>query len=280
MATQKDIDDSNKTIDKLDKDAEEQLKKLEGGKFNTEDEAKFEVMGNWKEYTLTKATLKIEGGFTRVQVGPSDTVVYGFKGEYINPVSIGYILGIEKKTVIGLAQTRIDGAKTDDIGGAKVDLLLGIKYERKGEEDKKVAAVGFRNELIANDKMDSLKVKLGARVSKFVDAFYKVKENSTEIGKLETDIAKVEKAIKDCQEAGTNYQAKVDAYKDNCASKADLKASDVLYDCNGFQTRGSGSLLNMFPDSQVIFKAGSSKVICGSSYVTVAGPKVWFGKSF
>ena len=279
---QKDIDDHNTTIDKLDKDAEEQLKKLKGGKFNTEDEAKLEVMGKWTEYTWGKRSLKVEGGFTRVQVGPSDTVVYGLKGEYIQPYSNAYILGIEKKTVIGLAQTRIDGAKTDDIGGAKVDNLLGIKYERKGEEDKSGVAPGFRNEGIANDKMTSLKVKIGHATSKFVDWLYKVKANSEEIGQLQTDIANVEKAIKNAEEAGTTYKAKVDAYKESCSSKAEFKADEITYDINGFQVYGSGtaSYINMAPDSQAILAGGGGKVVVGPSKVCLMGPKHFLGKSF
>jgi hypothetical protein len=282
MASQKDIDDSKKTIDKLDKAAEKQLAKLDGGKITTEAEAKAEVLGNWKEYTLGKATLKIEGGYTRVQVGPSETVVYGLKGEYVTPVSIAYILGIEKKTVVGLAQTRIDGAKSDDIGGAKVDNLLGIKYEKKAEKESKVGpSPGLRNEIVANDKMNSLKEKFGTWGGKFVNWLYKVDENKEQIGSLKTDVANMTKSIQNCSEAAARYEAKVKAYKEDCKTKAEVKASEITYDCSGgFQARGSGSMLNMFPSSQCILKGGGGKVICGSSYVTVTGPKVWFGKSF
>lgn len=281
MPTQKEIDDANGTIDKLDHAAEKQLKKLDGGKFTTEDEAKAEVLGNWTEYTFGKATLKVEGGYSRVQIGPSDTIVYGFKGEYINPLSTSFILGLEKKMVVGLAQTRIDGAKSDDIGGAKIDNLLGIKYERKADSESKVGpSPGLRNELVANDKMNSLKEKFGTHTSKFVNWLWKVDKNREEIGQLTTDVAKVDKTIKEAHAAGAKYQAKVDAYKETCASKADLKASDVTYDCNGWQARGSGSFLNLFPSSECILKAGSSRVVCGSGRVGLSGPKIWYGKSF
>jgi len=279
---QKDIDDAQKTVDKLTEDLKENHEKTKGGKFDTEEEAKLEVKANWTEYTWGKRSLKVEGGYTRVQIGPSDTVVYGLKGEYIQPYSNAYILGIEKKTVVGLAQTRIDGAKCDDIGGAKIDNLLGMKYERKGEEDKSGASPAFRNEGIANDKMTSLKVKIGNAMSKWADWLYKVKENSAEIGKLTTDIADVTKAIKDAQEAGTKYQAKLDAYKETCSSNAQFKASEISYDCAGFQVYGSGtaSYLNMAPDSQCILKGGGGTVTCGPSKVCLSGPKHILGKSF
>lgn len=281
MASQKDIDESQKMIDKLDEGAKKQLSKLGGGKITTEEKVKAEVLGNWKEFTLAKATLKIEGGYTRVQVGPSDTVVYGLKGEYVTPLSIGYILGLETKTVVGLSQTRIDGAKSDDIGGAKVDNLLGIKYERKADTETKVGpSPGLRNEIVANDKMNSLKEKFGTHASTFTNWLFKVNENKEQIGQLTTDIANYEKAIKACEQAGANYKAKVAAYTEECKSKADLKGSEIKYDCNGWQARGSGTFLNLFPSSQCYVEAGSAKVICGSSYVTLTGPKIWFGKSF
>src|SRR5262245_34155794 len=114
---QKDIDDAKGTIDNLEKDLKDNHEKTKGGKFQTDDQAKLEVKGKWTEYTWGKRSLKIEGGYTRVQIGPSDTIGYGLKGEYIQPYSNAYVLGIEKKVVVGLAQARIDGAKCDDIGG-------------------------------------------------------------------------------------------------------------------------------------------------------------------
>jgi hypothetical protein len=281
MAKKEEIEAAQKTIDKLDHDAEKQLKKIDGGTFKTESNADADVKGDWKEYTWEKASLKIEGGYLRVQLGPSDTVVHGFKGEYVTPLSIGYIAGIEKKTVVGLAQTRIDGAKSDDIGGGKIDNLLGIKYEKKAKEEIKVGpSPGLRNELVANDKMDSLKEKFGTAASKLVNWLWKADENSETIGSLSKDISTLTKQIDDCKEAGSTYAAKLKEYKESCASNTDLKASDIVYDCNGFQVKASGSDLNMFPSSECTIMAGSSRFTCGGSYVSMSGSKIFYGKSF
>ncbi|MFO0982198.1 MAG: hypothetical protein U1E76_10755 [Planctomycetota bacterium] len=283
MATKKQIDDANTTIKDLDHDAQKQLKKLEGETFATELEATNHVKGDWKEFTLGKAALKIEGGFLRVQVGPSDTVVHGFKGEAISPLSTSFILGAENKMVVGLAQTRINGAKSDDIGGAKFDNLLGIKYERKASKEIKTGpAPGLRNEILANDKMNFLKEKFGDWGARFAEWFYKVDENKAEIKKLEEQIATVENTIKNRIESGKTYQARVDSYKDTCSSKADLKAPNVHYDCNGWQARArdGGSKLNMSPSSQCFLESGKAMVICNNGNVDLYGPKVCFGKAF
>jgi hypothetical protein len=281
MATKKEVDDAQSSVDNIDKEAKEQIKKAQGGVLKTQKDAEENVMGHKWDHTVKKASLKAEGGYAKVQVGFSDAIVYGIKGEHIAPYSLSFILGAECKTVVGLSRTAIDGAKSDDIGGAKVDILLGAKYERDKNDNKKYGgSPALKNEAIASDKMNSWRQRFGTWTAKHAQELFKVDKVKSEIKSLKEEIGKLQKAIDACQEAGTSYQAKIKSFKETCTSKAELEADTAEYVADGWQTYGSGSLLNLFPKNLCSMRGRSGYVICGPSKVTLTGPKIFLGKSF
>lgn len=282
MVTQGDVNNARGTISRLDREAQAHLAKLNGAKITTQLDAENKVLEHWWEYTWAKRALKVEGGYVRVQVGASNTKVYGLKGDCIVPFNISYTLGMEMKNVAGLVWETTEGAKSDDIGGAKVDNLLGIKLERKTVSEGKVGSgPTLRNELIFNDKMTSLKRFFGKYAAKCLKWKFKVDEVKKEIGELKEEIAKLEEGIKHMELSGTQYEGQSDSLKQDAESKAELKGGDIEYDCNGWQVQGSGSIMNLFPSSQCMIEArGGGMVVCGPSNVYAKGSTVKLGVSF
>jgi hypothetical protein len=280
MATQSDVDNAKKSIDQLDKDAQARVKKLEGAKLLTDKDARAEIWGNMKEITTDKSSLKLEGGFTRIQVGASDTVIYGFKGEVVAPLSMSFILGAEHKAVLGIASTEIKGPKSDDIGGAKWDNLLASKYERiVGQQIQMGASPKLKNEVIGNDKMDWFKRKVGSWASKAVNSLFKVDRVLSEVGTLEEAASQLRSAVSSCQWSGTHHKSKMKKYSEECSGKSHFKASTVEYKCEGWQMHGSDSLLNLFPVGECYMRGKVGSAWCGHG-VKLHGSTMKIGVSF
>lgn len=281
MTTQADIDAARGSIDNLDHQVKEQVKKVDGATLTTQEEAERKVLGNMVEYALKKLVLKVEGGFFRFQVGASDTVIYGLKAEYITPISTAFILGADIKTVAGLSKTTILGAKIDEIAGAKVDNLLGLKHEvTVGDTDKKGGSPMLKKEGSCSDKMQKLKMKFGSWFAKIGNYLYKADQVSEKAGSVKKDISALEEKIKKLEDSGATYQANIKKLTQDCSSKADYDATTIAFKSSGWQARGSGSFLNLFPDSQCYVEAGGSGAYCGPSDVRLAGPVHKFGCSF
>jgi len=278
---QGDIDGAKGTIDDVDKQIKKHADDPKGQTYKTEEDARRAIVGNLKEFSLGKILLKVEGGFFRIQVGASDTIVYGFKGECVAPLSVAFVLGMDIKTVLGMSQTRIMGAKYDKIGGAKVDNLLGLKHEVTISETKKEGgAPAVQKEGSFSDKMDKLIMKIGAKASKFTNWLYKTEELKARSGAVKKDIKELEDKIKTYEQIGTSYKAQIDKLKQDCSSKAEYDADKIQFTASGWQARGSGSFLNLFPDSQCYVEAGGSGVCCGPSEVRCYGSIHKFGCSF
>lgn len=281
MATQAEIDAARNTVDQLTHDADERAHKVQGATVGSQLDAERKIQGHVMEYCLSKAQLKIEGGFTRIQVGASQTIINGVKGEYIAPVSTALIVVTEVKTVVGLSKTTILGSKMDCIAGAKIDNLLGIKHEvQVADTEKTGGSPTMKKENSFKDKMDKLKMKIGTWSGKVVNHLYKVDEVKSKSASVKTEVSELTEKIKDCSKVGATYKAEVDALKQECSSKADYDAGKVEFDCVGWQARGSGSFLNLFPDSQCYMEAGGSTLCCGPSGVRISGSTHFLGKSF
>jgi hypothetical protein len=281
MATQAEIDAAKGTVDKLTQDAEERAEKVEGATVGSQLDAERKIEGKVMEYCLSKTQLKIEGGFTRIQVGASQTIINGVKGEYIAPISMALIAIADVKTVVGLSKTTILGAKMDSIVGAKIDNLLGLKHEVTVSETEKIGgSPAMKKEGSCSDKIDQWMMKIGNWTGNIVNNLYKVDEVKAKSGKVKKDIANLTEKIKELKALGATYTAKVDSIKQECSSAASFDATKLEFDCGGWQARGSGGFLNLFPDSQCYMEAGGSDLICGPSAVKIVGPTHFLGKSF
>jgi hypothetical protein len=281
--TQADIDAAQSAVDKNDEEIKKQVKKVDGATLNTQLDAERKVKGSIIEYALKKLTLKIEGGFFKFQVGASDTIIYGFKGEYIAPLSVAFIAGADIKTVVGLSKTTIMGAKLDNITGAKVDLLMGIKHEAVGGDTiKGGAAPVLKKESKSNEKLDKVKNAFANWATKATNRLFKATEVSTKSGAVQEQIKTLEQKIKSFSQTGATWTADVGTLKQDCSAKASYEAGKVQFSSNGWQMRGSngGSCLNMFPSSQVTLQAGGSRLTCGPGDICVTGPLHKFGVSF
>ena len=202
MATKKDIDDAENSIKKLDADMATWQKDLNGSRFKTELDATIDVEKHFKDFTARKKTLKIEGGFTKIQVGKSDQTVYGMKGELMWGLSLTGILAMEKKYVEGFAETVIKGNKSDTIVGAKVDLLGGHKYERvKGEKFNLGASpeIGKKSKVVSFVEKGTQ--KFGAWIVKGTDRIFEnSKKVQEEIGAAKQQIEELTKKHTDLKE--------------------------------------------------------------------------------
>ncbi|MBV8879967.1 MAG: hypothetical protein JO332_08395, partial [Planctomycetaceae bacterium] len=210
-----------------------------------------------------------------------DTVIYGLKGEYITPVSAAFILGADIKTVVGVAKTTILGAKFDNIAGAKVDNLMGLKHEvTVSETDKTGGGPVLKNEKTCSDKIQKLKMDFGAWAAKITNYLYKTEQLKDKSGSVKKEIKALEEKIKKYDEIGANYSADIAKLKQDCSTKASYEAEKIKFTASGWQARGSGSFLNLFPDSQCYVEAGGSGVSCGPGYVRCYGSIHQIGKSF
>lgn len=281
--TQADIDAAKSAVDKNDEEIKKQVKKVDGATLNTQLDAERKVKGNVIEYALKKLSLKIEGGFFKFQVGCSDTIVYGLKGEYIAPLSIAFILGADIKTVVGLSKTTIMGGKLDNIFGAKVDLLLGIKHEAVGGETLKGGASPvLKKETKSNEKLDKVKNAFASWATKATNRLFKATEASARSGAVQERIKTLEQKIKSFSQTGATWTADVKNLTQDCATKASYEAGKVQFSSSGWQMLGSngGSILNMFPNSQCLMAAGGSSICVGPSKVRISGPIHKLGVSF
>jgi len=259
MATKKDIDEAEESIKQLDAAMTKWQKDLNGSRFNTQLDATIDVEKNYQDFTSRKKTVKVEGGFTKIQVGKSEQTVYGMKGEFIVGLSLTGILAMEKKYVLGLAETVIKGNKSDTIMGAKVDLLGGHKYERvKGEKfnlgaspeiEKKSKVVSFVEKGIE---------KFGTWIAKGTDRIF---ENSK---KVQEDIVKAKQSIEeltkkhtDLKETIKNASVSYGDYKMVGGDSHSFDFANIGITASPFRAFGDREHVNMIEGQSAIYGGGS-----------------------
>jgi hypothetical protein len=272
MATKKDIDDAEDSIKKLDAEMAEWQKDLNGSRFNTQLDATIEVEKNYQDFTTRKKTLKIEGGFTKIQVGKSDQTVYGMKGELMWGLSLTGILAMEKKFVMGFAETVIKGNKSDTIVGAKVDLLGGHKYERvKGEKFNLGASpeIGKKSKVVSF--VDKGIQKFGAWVVKGADRIFEnSKKVQEEIGAAKQQIGELTKKHTDLKETISKTSFSYGDYKMVNGDSHSFDFANIGITASPFQAHAGAEHVNM-NQGQPVIRGGGSYVGPHNSGVSFSG---------
>jgi hypothetical protein len=257
MATQADIDRARATLDQLQHDADDAEASLHGGKFNTLLDAFHHIGQNFWHSIGDMNFLKVEGGFQKIQIGISNNVVAGFKGEFVKPLSKTLIGGIEIKTVVGVASTTIDGAKSDTIQGAKVDLLGGLKFERIGAG---TTAFGespkMENKALSSDKMTGMNQKIGNLTLRAAKYLFKSIQVNEQIGGVEGTYGDLTQKLGTLRQEMAKLEEKLGDYKVPGATDWSKEASSITISSGGlFKANGGGSQFELLP-SQIIVKAG------------------------
>lgn len=270
MADQKDVDSAKATVDQLQSQVDEMNKKLEGGKADTALDAVANVLGDFKHKIVNKKMLKVEGGYTKIQVGQSNQIVLGAKGEYVNPYSISIILGMETKLVLGASNTEIDGAKSDTIIGAKVDLLAGIKYEQKAATTKVFGgAPKLQKQGTLLNLMDTFNQKVGNMVQKYTKALYKAAQVQEDIGTLAAKIDDLTRKCDSAKQSIGSMSLKVGPYKMKGDTMTFSYSSIGITAGGGFKATGGGAYIHMDPSCYI--NAGGGAMGCYSDCVMFRG---------
>jgi hypothetical protein len=259
MATKEDIDKAEDSIKQLDADMAEWQKDLNGSRFNTQLDATIDVEKNYQDLTTRKKTLKIEGGFTKIQVGKSDQTVYGMKGEFIWGLSLTGILAMEKKYVLGFAETVNKGNKSDTIMGAKVDLLGGYKYERvKGEKFN----LGASPEIEKKSKIVSLvekgTEKFGAWIAKGTERmFEKSKTVQEEIASAKQSLGELTKKHIELKETSSKNSVSYGDYKMVGGDSHSFDFANIVITASPFRAFGDREHVNLIEGQSAIYGGGS-----------------------
>jgi hypothetical protein len=272
MATKKDIDDAENSIKKLDADMATWQKDLNGSRFKTELDATIDVEKHFKDFTARKKTLKIEGGFTKIQVGKSDQTVYGMKGELMWGLSLTGILAMEKKYVEGFAETVIKGNKSDTIVGAKVDLLGGHKYERvKGEKFNLGASpeIGKKSKVVSF--VEKGIQKFGAWIVKGTDRIFEnSKKVQEEIGAAKQQIEELTKKHTDLKETIKTATITYGDYKMVDGDSHSFDFANIGITASPFRASAEAEHVNMI-QGQPAIRGGGSYVGPHNSGVSFSG---------
>lgn len=269
--TAADIDKAKTSLDNIQNQVDELNAKLKGGSFDTALDAIASVKGDFLHKIIDWKILKVEGGYTKVQVGVSNQIVLGFKGEFVKPYSISIVLGMETKTIVGFSDSLIHGSKSDTIIGAKVDLLGGIKYEKKADTTQNYGAspkLELQGKVL--NKMDRLNQMVGSFVMKATKVLIKSVEVQETINSLAKKVDELDKKHAEAKETISSLSQKLGTHKMKGTTLTYEFANIGITGGSGFQVRGSGSLLNLNPGQPAI-EGGGSYVAPHNSGVSFKG---------
>jgi ABC-type Fe3+-hydroxamate transport system substrate-binding protein len=272
MATKKDIDEAEASIKRLNADMAEWQKDLNGSRFNTELLATIDVEKNYQDFTTRKKTVKIEGGFTKIQVGKSDQTVYGMKGEFMVGLSLTGIFAMERKHVFGFVETVIKGNKSETIMGAKVDLLGGHKYERvKGEKFNLGASPEIQKKSKVVSFVEKGIEKFGAWIAKGTDRIFEnSKKVQEQIGAAKQTIAELTKKHTDLKETIKNASVSYGDYKMVGGNSHSFDFANIGITASPFKAFGDAEHVNMI-EGQCAIHGGGSYVGPHNSGVSFSG---------
>ena len=272
MATKEDIDKAEDSIKKLDADMAKWQKDLNGSRFNTELDATIDVEKHFKDFTTRKKTLKIEGGFTKIQVGKSDQTVYGMKGEFMVGLSLTGIFLMEKKYVQGFAETVIKGNKSDTIMGSKVDLLSGHKYERvKGEKFNLGASPEIEKKSKVVSFVEKGFEKFGAWIAKGTDRMFEnSKKVQEEIGTAKQSLGELTKKHTDLKETSKTASITYGDYKMVDGDSHSFDFANIGITASPFRASAEAEHVNMI-QGQPAIRGGGSYVGPHNSGVSFSG---------
>ena len=268
MASQADVDAARSDLEKIRNEQEALEKNARGARIGTLLNLDWKIDGNWKDLVIGDHILKVEGGYQKIQVGLSNQFVFGFKGEFITPLSFTLSFPVEIKAVMGLNETRIYGVKRETIGGANYDILHGIRFEKRSRTTTNTGgAVLKRDEGRISRKVRNFMGKIGKLGEKIVTKFEKHSRLEAKVSAMDEKLKKLEEKCKNVNEKYSTLTMKVSRY----LGKVDTwktESKTVLIDAKPFlgEGGGGGSRLQM----------NMARLEAGGNYAWAAAAKVAF----
>jgi hypothetical protein len=272
MASQADVDAARSELDRIRNEQKRIETDRKGASVGTLFHLDWKIDGNWKDLLIGDHILKVEGGYQKIQIGVSNQFVFGFKGEFIAPVSFTLSVPVEVKAVMGLTETKIYGVKRETIGGANYDILHGIKFEKRSQTTTNTGgAVLKRDEGKIARKVRNFTGKIGSLGEKVVTKVEKHSRLQVKMTAMDEKLSKLEEDCKTLKEKYSKLTMKVSKYTEKADSwKVEAKRVDIQG--KPFLGKGGGEGGKLVMNAPQL-ESGRNYAVAGAAWCAFKGSK-------